>query len=288
MNQMMTAKMEYDIVRKNTFLELVPKDASADRGRRTRSEPAWSRETTPTRKDLLDLEDRSTNIGSSIGGSPLGTPVLNTRGLNSQPVQWQPAFFWQPCFVDGEQGEWNNENNNNNQFNDNQMYNGNMQWMPNYNGNMQFNYGDDGQYLMDDMQLNGNGGPINGHDGWDMNDHDGPDRRDGRDRMHWDRMDKRMQGMPGQKRKPRTSGKHNGGGKVFCGGLASKTTEETLLKVFGQFGNVVHASVLVDATSRRSRGFGYVTFQGEVPEGVIDKDHLIDGRMCGARLYKYN
>ena len=38
--------------------------------------------------------------------------------------------------------------------------------------------------------------------------------------------------------------------------------------------------------SRRSRGFGYVTFQGEVPEGVIDKDHLIDGRMCGARLYK--
>jgi hypothetical protein len=51
---------------------------------------------------------------------------------------------------------------------------------------------------------------------------------------------------------------------------------------------VDHASVLVDATSRRSRGFGYVTFQGEVPEGVIDKDHLIDGRMCGARLYKYN
>ena len=45
-------------------------------------------------------------------------------------------------------------------------------------------------------------------------------------------------------------------------------------------------SVLVGAASLRSRGFGYVTFQGEVPEGVIDKDHLIDGRMCGARLYK--
>jgi RNA recognition motif-containing protein len=277
-------KMEYDIVRKNTFVEVVPKDASADRGRRTRSEPAWSRETTPTRKaDFINFEDRSTDIGSDRG-SPQATPTLNTRGLNSQPMSWQPAFFWQPCFVDGEQGnmeqQWNSENNNN-QFNDNHMFNGNYQWMPNYNGNMPFNgYGDD-QYLMDDMQLNPNGEPIDGHH-WHMDEHDR--RRDGRDGMHWD---KRMQGMPG-KRKPRANGKHNGGGKVFVGGLASKTTEETLLKVFGQYGNVVHASVLVDATSRRSRGFGYVTFQGEVPECVVDKDHLIDGRMCGARLYKYN
>jgi hypothetical protein len=51
---------------------------------------------------------------------------------------------------------------------------------------------------------------------------------------------------------------------------------------------VVHASVLVDAQSRRSRGFGYVTFVGEVPDGVSDRDHEVDGRMCGARLYKYN
>ena len=37
---------------------------------------------------------------------------------------------------------------------------------------------------------------------------------------------------------------------MFVGGLASKTTEDTLLKIFSQYGNVVHASVLVDATSR--------------------------------------
>merc|ERR1719253_889365 len=107
-----------------------------------------------------------------------------------------------------------------------------------------------------------------------MDEHDR--RRDGRDGMHWD---KRMQGMPG-KRKPRANGKHNGGGKVFVGGLASKTTEETLLKVFSQYGQVAQSNVLLDPASRRSRGFGYVTFVGEVPEGVSDRDHLIDGRLC--------
>merc|ERR1719408_129897 len=110
---------------------------------------------------------------------------------------------------------------------------------------------------------------------------------DGRDRQ-WDRRDRDRPRDAAGKRKPRAQGKNGGGGKVFVGGLASKTTEETLMKVFSQYGQVVHASVLVDATSRRSRGFGYVTFQGEVPADVIDKDHLIDGRMCGARLYKYN
>merc|ERR1719359_1266791 len=102
------------------------------------------------------------------------------------------------------------------------------------------------------MQMNGNGEQINGpgspHSGWDIHD-DMHDRRDRDGRMHWDdrrdRMDKRM--GPGMgKRKPRANGKHHGGGKVFVGGLASKTTEDTLMKVFCQFGQVVHASVLVD------------------------------------------
>jgi hypothetical protein len=75
---------------------------------------------------------------------------------------------------------------------------------------------------------------------------------------------------------------------VFVGGLCSRTTDESLRAAFEHFGNVVHASVLVDAQSRRSRGFGYVTFAGEVPPGVSDRDHEVDGRMCGARLYKYN
>merc|ERR1719247_3356113 len=187
------------------------------------------------------MEDRSTDIGSDR--SPIGTPTMNTRGLNTQPMQWQPSYFWQPCFVEGENGSEQQppSNNWNGQYENNQMYDGDMH-----------------------------------------------DRRDGRMWEGRGVMGPRSAAMGPGKRKPRTHGKHNGGGKVFVGGLASKTTEDTLLKIFSQYGNVVHASVLVDATSRRSRGFGYVTFQGEVPEGVIDKDHLIDGRMCGARLYKYN
>ena len=31
------------------------------------------------------MEDRSTDIGSDR--SPIGTPTMNTRGLNTQPVQ---------------------------------------------------------------------------------------------------------------------------------------------------------------------------------------------------------
>jgi hypothetical protein len=235
------------------------------------------------------MEDRSTDIGSDR--SPIGTPTMNTRGLNTQPMQWQPSFFWQPCFVEGENGSEQQppSNNWNGQYENNQMYNGDFNgWVQNNQfGNMQFQYGEDGQYLMmDDMQMN-SGEQIQ-NQGWEMHDGDMHDRRDGRMWEGRGVMGPRSAAMGPGKRKPRTHGKNNGGAKVFVGGLASKTTEDTLLKIFSQYGNVVHASVLVDATSRRSRGFGYVTFQGEVPEGVIDKDHLIDGRMCGARLYKYN
>lgn len=281
---------DYEIIRKNTFLELVPKGLGSPRGRpRARSLPAWSRETTPTRKQLESMEDRSTDIGSDR--SPIGTPTMNTRGLNTQPMQWQPSFFWQPCFVEGENGSEQQppSNNWNGQYENNQMYNGDFNgWVQNNQfGNMQFQYGEDGQYLMmDDMQMN-SGEQIQ-NQGWEMHDGYMHDRRDGRMWEGRGVMGPRSAAMGPGKRKPRTHGKNNGGAKVFVGGLASKTTEDTLLKIFSQYGNVVHASVLVDATSRRSRGFGYVTFQGEVPEGVIDKDHLIDGRMCGARLYKYN
>jgi hypothetical protein len=305
LNQNVMSGKEYDIVRKNTFLEVVPREGSR---RRPHSEPAWSRETTPTRKPVDFLEDRSTDIGSSRGGSPLASPTLNTRGtLNNQPAMWQPAtFFWQPYVVEGQNNNNNgnnNGNNNNMEWNnqpgfsmqEDEMYNGNnMQWMPWNGNNMQYNgYGEDGQFMMMDdhvIQHGPNGEPMQQWDGRDGNRHgmSWDERRANMDRDRMDRMDKRGMHM-GQKRKPRgPNGKNGGGGKVFVGGLASKTTEETLLKVFSQYGNVVHASVLVDATSRRSRGFGYVTFASEVPEHVIDKDHLIDGRMCGARLYKYN
>lgn len=73
--------------------------------------------------------------------------------------------------------------------------------------------------------------------------------------------------------------------KVFVGGLAGHTTSKTLEEYFSQFQSVLHASVLSDMHSCRSRGFGFVSFADMVPELVLTQEHQIDGRLCGCRLY---
>jgi hypothetical protein len=73
--------------------------------------------------------------------------------------------------------------------------------------------------------------------------------------------------------------------KVFIGGLSAHTTAKKLESYFSKFGTVLNASILTDAQSCRSRGFGFITFGEHVPDGVVGVDHFIDGRMCGARLY---
>jgi len=48
--------------------------------------------------------------------------------------------------------------------------------------------------------------------------------------------------------------------KLFIGGLAWHTTDETLREGFQQFGNVEEAVVVKDRDTQRSRGFGFVRF----------------------------
>jgi hypothetical protein len=73
--------------------------------------------------------------------------------------------------------------------------------------------------------------------------------------------------------------------KVFIGGLSSATNEKDLLKHFGTFGNVMSADILVDAETGKSRGFGFIVFDGAVPDGVLGVDHCFHGRNCGTRIY---
>merc|ERR1719261_2060431 len=271
----------YTFVRKNTFLEVVVPDVAEMRGRstgRAMSEPCWSREATPSRKGGAgSIEDRSTDTGSTNKGSPTATPTMMTRSLNQQPMglwQQQSPFnnFWQQpaqpagfLGMEGENMEWHQPNGPNY---DNMMYDGNNQW----NGHMYHGGYNNDEWMMD--------GANYGWDGYDENREYGRDRR-----MHHDkRMGMHRDKRPNNKLRHRSDARS----KVFVGGLCSRTTDESLRAAFEHFGNVVHASVLVDAQSRRSRGFGYVTFVGEVPEGVSDRDHEVDGRMYGARLYKYN
>ena len=48
--------------------------------------------------------------------------------------------------------------------------------------------------------------------------------------------------------------------KLFVGGLAWATTDESLRAHFEQFGEVVDAKVITDRDTGRSRGFGFITY----------------------------
>jgi RNA-binding protein Musashi len=71
-----------------------------------------------------------------------------------------------------------------------------------------------------------------------------------------------------------------GGGqcKLFLGGLAWETTEDTIVSHFGQWGAVESAIVQRDREGK-SRGFGFVTFSSAaVVPAVLQAAHTLDGR----------
>lgn len=49
--------------------------------------------------------------------------------------------------------------------------------------------------------------------------------------------------------------------RLFVGGLSWDTSAEMLRGVFGEFGTISDATILVDRATGRSRGFGFVTFE---------------------------
>lgn len=51
--------------------------------------------------------------------------------------------------------------------------------------------------------------------------------------------------------------------KLFVGGLAWATTDDSLRNFFSQAGNVVSATVITDKFSGRSKGFGFVEMATE-------------------------
>ncbi|XP_042202775.1 heterogeneous nuclear ribonucleoproteins A2/B1 isoform X5 [Callorhinchus milii] len=69
--------------------------------------------------------------------------------------------------------------------------------------------------------------------------------------------------------------------KLFIGGLSFDTTEETLKKYFEQWGKLTDCVVMRDPSSKRSRGFGFVTFSSaeEVDDAMAARPHKIDGRV---------
>ncbi|KAI7863433.1 hypothetical protein BDF14DRAFT_1844184 [Spinellus fusiger] len=69
--------------------------------------------------------------------------------------------------------------------------------------------------------------------------------------------------------------------KLFVGGLAWATTEQSLYDTFSAFGQVESAIVIKDRETGRSRGFGFVTYESdEEAQAAIDalNERELDGR----------
>lgn len=75
--------------------------------------------------------------------------------------------------------------------------------------------------------------------------------------------------------------------KVFVGGLHYDTRDQEFRNYFSRYGCVVHAEVMFNRETHKSRGFGFIIF--EVEESAIRvcevKEHVIDGKVVSFRLF---
>ncbi len=73
--------------------------------------------------------------------------------------------------------------------------------------------------------------------------------------------------------------------KIFIGGLSFETTDEALKRYFEAYGPVADAIVMKDAVSRRSRGFGFITYMNSasVDAALSVKQHIVDNRRVEAK-----
>ncbi|XP_050433627.1 heterogeneous nuclear ribonucleoprotein 87F-like isoform X2 [Adelges cooleyi] len=68
--------------------------------------------------------------------------------------------------------------------------------------------------------------------------------------------------------------------KLFIGGLNYTTTNESLKEFFEAWGEIVDVVVMKDPVTKRSRGFGFITYSKSsmVDDAMANRPHKIDGR----------
>ncbi|XP_041980934.1 heterogeneous nuclear ribonucleoprotein 27C isoform X2 [Aricia agestis] len=78
---------------------------------------------------------------------------------------------------------------------------------------------------------------------------------------------------------PRTLQKPKRGGgypKVFLGGLPSNITETDLRVFFGRYGKVMEVVIMYDQEKKKSRGFGFLSFEDEISVERVTQEHFIN------------
>lgn len=68
--------------------------------------------------------------------------------------------------------------------------------------------------------------------------------------------------------------------KLFIGGLSFETTEDGLKEHFGKWGDFTDVVVMKDPQTKRSRGFGFITYTkaAMIDAAQAERPHFIDGR----------
>src|SRR5258708_31412490 len=84
----------------------------------------------------------------------------------------------------------------------------------------------------------------------------------------------------------RTVVKHHMSNKLFVGNLSFNTTENDLQDAFAAFGTVTEANLMMDRTTNRSRGFGFVTMS--TPEEAQKAIDGLNGKEMSGRALTVN
>jgi len=69
--------------------------------------------------------------------------------------------------------------------------------------------------------------------------------------------------------------------KLFVGGLTVNVTSDALKEYFSKYGEIIDGVVMKDSASKRSRGFGFVTFNDpkQLDAAMAARPHTIDGKV---------
>ncbi|XP_067650309.1 RNA-binding protein Musashi homolog 2-like isoform X4 [Haliotis asinina] len=78
----------------------------------------------------------------------------------------------------------------------------------------------------------------------------------------------------------------NDPGKMFIGGLSWQTTAEGLREYFGKYGEIKETMVMKDPATKRSRGFGFVTYRdpASVEKVLASGPHALDSKTVDPKV----